>query len=137
MTVSLTFLYAMFAAISIGVNLGSQWLSNWIYGGGFHIPISMLVGTATGLVAKYFLDKRWVFRFQTSNARHEAKTFFLYTLMGGITTMIFWGMEALFQLLFGTDLMRYLGGLIGLVFGYFIKYMLDKRLVFVKKDSVV
>lgn len=127
----LSLLYAAFAAMSIFANLGSQWFSVRLYSGPYHIALSMLVGTAVGLIVKYILDKRWIFRYRTANASHEAKTFVLYTLMGGATTLIFWGMEAFFHWLFSSDAMRYVGGLLGLVIGYIIKYFLDKRLVFV------
>ena len=43
--------------------------------------------------------------------------------------------EFAFQLLFGTDGMRYLGGVVGLTVGYFIKYRLDKRFVFVDRAA--
>ncbi len=50
--------------------------------------------------------------------------------MGVVTTLIFWGFEMAFHLAFGTDGMRYLGGVIALLSGYVIKYRLDKRFVF-------
>lgn len=124
-------LYVLFAALSIAANLGSQWASNRLYAGPYHIALSMLAGTAVGLLVKYVLDKRWIFRFRTANASHEARTFVLYTLMGGATTLVFWGTEALFQWLWGSEAMRYAGGLLGLVAGYAIKYALDRRWVFV------
>jgi preprotein translocase subunit SecA len=40
-----------------------------------------------------------------------------------------------FDFLFGTKLMRYVGGVIGLAIGYAIKYQLDKRYVFVGDGS--
>ena len=48
-----------------------------------------------------------------------------------VTTLVFWGTEFAFHLAFQTDAMRYLGGVIGLVIGYAIKYQLDKRYVFI------
>lgn len=133
----LALLYTTFAGVSIAANLGSQWLSNQLYDGPYCIALSMLVGTGVGLVVKYVLDKRWIFRFQASSAQHEAKTFVLYSLMGVITTFVFWGMEVLFHWLFASEVMRYVGGLIGLVIGYIIKYMLDKHLVFINKKAIV
>lgn len=124
-------LYALFAALSIAMNLGSQWASNRLYAGPYHIALSMLVGTAVGLLVKYVLDKLWIFRFRPANASHEARTFVLYTLMGGATTLVFWGTEALFQWIWGSEVMRYLGALIGLIAGYAIKYVLDRKWVFV------
>ena len=66
---------------------------------------------------------------------HEGVKFFLYTCMGLVTTMIFWGTELSFEFLFHTRAMRYTGGLIGLVIGYIIKYHLDRHFVFVNGSA--
>jgi putative flippase GtrA len=50
--------------------------------------------------------------------------------MGIVTTIVFWGFEFSFHLLFETKEMRYLGGILGLAVGYLTKYHLDKRYVF-------
>ena len=76
------------------------------------------------------LDKRYIFRFQARDAKHDGRTFFLYSLMGLATTVLFWGCEFGFHYLFETREMRYLGGIIGLAIGYLTKYQLDKRYVF-------
>jgi putative flippase GtrA len=100
------------------------------YIGAFDIFISVVVGTAVGLVVKYILDKRYIFRCRARNAAHDGKMFVLYTLMGLVTTVIFWGFEFGFDHIFETKEMRYLGGIIGLAIGYLTKYHLDKRYVF-------
>lgn len=123
--------YAIFAIIAMAVNIVSQDLSLSAYGGDYAVLLSVMVGTLTGLVAKYYLDKRYIFRYVTKSAVHDGKTFFLYTLMGVVTTAIFWGFEFSFDHWFGTKSMRYAGGLLGLAIGYYIKYQLDKRFVFV------
>lgn len=133
MSVRLVALYAAFAAVAIAANIGSQWLVIRGYGGPASVAVSMLVGTATGLVVKYVLDKRWIFRFRADGRLHEARTFALYTVMGLTTTAIFWGVELGFHWAFGTELMRYVGGVIGLVIGYWIKYLLDAKYVFAKR----
>jgi putative flippase GtrA len=61
---------------------------------------------------------------------HDTQTFALYTIMGLLTTVVFWGFEWGFHWAFETKEMRYLGGVIGLAIGYLIKYHLDKRFVF-------
>jgi len=71
-----------------------------------------------------------VFEFQADNLAHDTRLFILYGFMGVFTTLIFWGVEWAFQVLFQTDAMRYVGGAIGLTVGSFIKYHLDKRFVF-------
>lgn len=126
----LSLLYAAFAALAIAVNIGTQMLCMRFYAGTGAIAVSMVAGTATGLVAKYLLDKRWIFAYQVSGPLHEARTFVLYTAMGVLTTLVFWGTEFAFERAFATDAMRYLGGVLGLVVGYVCKYLLDRRFVF-------
>ena len=123
-------LYALFAALSILVNIGTQAAAMALYRGPWAVPLSIAAGTATGLVAKYLLDKRWIFSWMARDRRDEAQTFALYTVMGLATTALFWGTELAFHRAFGTDAMRYLGGMLGLVAGYALKYRLDKRYVF-------
>ena len=121
-------LYALFCAVAIVVNIGSQALALQLWPAG--IWFSIIVGTGTGLVVKYLLDKRFIFRFKPQNVSHDSRTFVLYTLMGVVTTAVFWGFEYGFWHAFGTAQMRYLGGVIGLIIGYFAKYHLDKKFVF-------
>lgn len=52
--------------------------------------------------------------------------------LGILTTCVFWGMEIGFDFVFSTIHMRYAGAAIGLGLGYFFKYQLDKRYVFVE-----
>jgi len=129
-------LYAMFAALATAVNIGSQALVIWLYYGPYAVPLSILVGTAAGLPVKYVLEKLYIFSFESENLAHDSKMFALYSFMGVFTTALFWGVELAFHHLFGTDAMRYLGGVIGLSLGYIIKYHLDKRFVFVKRSAV-
>ncbi|MFV0680742.1 GtrA family protein [Ottowia sp.] len=121
-------LYVLFCAVAIGVNIGSQALTLQLWPSG--IWWSIIVGTATGLVVKYVLDKRFIFRFSPQNVKHDGTTFVLYTLMGVATTAIFWGFEYGAWLIFETASARYLGGVAGLVIGYLAKYHLDKMFVF-------
>jgi putative flippase GtrA len=126
----LTLTYALLAIIATLGNIGAQELCGRLYDGVAHVMVSVLVGTAAGLVLKYILDKRYIFRFKAQSAAHDGKTFVLYTVMGLATTVIFWGFEFGFDLLFESKSMRYLGGVIGLAIGYLTKYQLDKRYVF-------
>ena len=96
--------------------------------------LSMLIGTGVGLVTKYILDKRYIFIFKAENLAHGGKLFFLYCVMGIVTTTLFWIIEYGFHWIFATELMRYIGGAIGLIMGYLIKYRLDKQFVFVNKN---
>ena len=122
--------YLIFALIATAVNIAAQDIVIRNYIGAFDILISVVVGTGVGLVIKYILDKRYIFRFRARDAVHDGKTFILYTLMGLATTVIFWGFEFSFDYIFETKEMRYLGGIIGLNIGYLTKYSLDKRFVF-------
>jgi putative flippase GtrA len=124
-------LYTLFAVLSTAINIGSQMLSIWIYKGPLSVEISILVGTAMGLPLRYFLEKRYIFNFTSKNLVHDGKLFVFYSAMGVITTLIFWGTEYAFHLVYDTDLMRYLGGIIGLSIGFYVKYQLDKKYVFV------
>lgn len=129
-------LYTLFAAIATAANLLSQFLCIRMYSGPRAIEVSILVGTAVGLPLKYALEKRYIFRFSTTDLAHDSRLFLLYSAMGLATTCVFWGTEYLFHLVFVTELMRYVGGAIGLTVGYYIKYRLDKRFVFVNRSRV-
>lgn len=122
--------YAFLVFIATAVNIGSQDLFIRLYSGPFAILGSLVVGTGAGLVVKYILDKRFIFRFRARDVVHDGQTFVLYTVMGVATTAIFWGFELGFHAIFATREMRYLGGVLGLAVGYLIKYQLDKRYVF-------
>jgi putative flippase GtrA len=122
--------YAVFAIIATIANIAAQDITIHIYAGVYSILLSVAVGTAAGLVIKYVLDKRYIFRFQTRNISHNSKVFVLYTFMGIVTTMIFWFFEFGFNHFFQTKEMRYFGGIIGLAIGYIVKYRLDRRFVF-------
>jgi putative flippase GtrA len=122
--------YFIFALIATAANIGAQDLFIRTYGGVFDILASVVVGTGVGLVVKYILDKRYIFRFRAHSVVHDSQTFALYSVMGLVTTVIFWGFEFVFHHIFETKEMRYLGGIIGLAIGYLTKYHLDKRYVF-------
>jgi putative flippase GtrA len=128
-------LYTLFAVLSTSINIGSQMLSIWIYKGLLSVEISILVGTAMGLPLRYFLEKRYIFNFTSKSLVHDGKLFFFYSAMGVITTLIFWGTEYAFHLIYETDIMRYIGGIIGLSIGFYVKYQLDKKYVFVNNSN--
>jgi len=131
----LVFNYTLFAIFSTVANILSQDVSIQIYAGAYAVYLSMIVGTAIGLIVKYVLDKKFIFRFQVRNVVHDSQTFMLYTVMGVVTTVIFWGFELGFDYVFGSKEMRYLGAVLGLGIGYVIKYQLDKRFVFVGREA--
>ena len=128
--------YAAFAALATVANLGAQRVVLAV--GEAVAPgheaaafaAAVFVGTGVGLVLKYVLDKRWIFADATTGAAAQGAQFALYTVMGLVTTAIFWGTETAFWLIWGTDAMRELGAVLGLAVGYVVKYHLDRRLVF-------
>ena len=129
-SIKLTLLYITFAIIATISNILAQELSTYLYFGRFYILISIIFGTGVGLVVKYILDKKYIFKYKTQNTKQDGKLFVLYTIMGVFTTVIFWGFEFGFDYFFETKEMRYLGGVIGLMIGYICKYYLDKKFVF-------
>ncbi|HCF2340210.1 GtrA family protein [Pseudomonas paraeruginosa] len=131
----LALIYTLLAAIATICNIGAQELSTRLYFGPYAMALSIMIGTAVGLLVKYALDKRYIFRFKANNLSHDSQTFLLYALMGVFTTAIFWGFEFTFDHLFDSKEMRYLGGVIGLAVGYFAKYKLDRRFVFGMADN--
>ena len=127
-------LYCLFAIFSMLVNICSQLISIFLYQGIYMIEVSILIGTLMGLPLRYLLEKRYIFSYQSKNIRHDGELFILYVLMGIITTIIFWVTEYTFHKLFDNAFLRYLGGFIGLSIGFYIKYRLDKKFVFVKTN---
>ena len=122
--------YSLFAVIATVFNILFQDIVVRLIDGRHGLVLSVLAGTAAGLVVKYWLDKQYIFNYQTRSLSHNSQTFMLYTVMGLLTTVIFWGFEAAFHFIFATKEMRYAGGILGLAIGYYIKYQLDKRFVF-------
>lgn len=126
----LALVYLLLAVIATLCNLAAQDLVSRWYGGPGDLWFAMAMGTGTGLVVKYLLDKRYIFSFRASNLAHEGYIFFLYTMVGIGTTLLFWCVEFAFDYLLHTRSARYTGATLGLALGYLIKYRLDKRFVF-------
>lgn len=122
--------YAGFAVIATIANLAAQRLV--LLGGDSTALFMAAIGTGTivGLVIKYVLDKRWIFMDTETGAAAHGRKFGLYAVMGILTTVIFWGTETAFWVVWQTDLMRETGAIIGLSIGYVVKYNLDRRFVF-------
>ena len=122
--------YTILARVAIITNLFSQDLTSRLVTGHVGFVLSLTVGTATGLLIKFWLDKRYIFHFQARSISHDSGTFLLYAMTGLVTTAIFWGFEIAFRLYFSSIMLGYAGGALGLVLGYRVKYALDKRYVF-------
>jgi len=126
--------YFLFAVISTVLNLLSQYFSFLIYVDFGSLYVAMTIGSFVGLVSKYFLDKKYIFHHAPKN-NINVKIFTLYVLTGVITTAIFWGTEIGFDVIFKSEVAKYVGAIIGLGIGYIAKYFLDKKYVF--KECVV
>ncbi len=127
--------YILFAVIATAVNLSTQYPFFKWFSGHWVLYVAMMVGTLTGLVTKYLLDKRWIFYYTPSSKADNISKFGLYSLVGVFTTIIFWGSEILFYHLFTFPNAQLWGGAFGLSIGYICKYVLDKKFVFSKKTA--
>ncbi|MEP1144739.1 MAG: GtrA family protein [Henriciella sp.] len=125
--------YWLAAVLAILINIGSQWAFVMTFGQSDTMVItSVLVGTITGFLAKYILDKVLVFEVAFEASGEEVRQFFFYGVTGVITTLIFWGTELGFHIAFEQEVMRYVGGVVGLCVGYCLKFVLDSMFVFRK-----
>ena len=123
--------YAAFASVATGVNVATQYVSSTLYTGPHELYAAIAAGTLAGLVAKYVLDRRWIFHVPpVQRLRGHALGFTLYSLTGVLTTGIFWGTELIFVALGDAPWLRYAGAILGLAVGYTVKYRLDRRFVF-------
>lgn len=125
--------YAFFAILATMVNIGTQYLTLQLCNIDYCLYAAMAMGTLTGLLVKYILDKKYIFYFEIKSFREDTNKFFLYSFMGGITTIIFWGTELFFNAFFNGDTAKYMGAVIGLSIGYTTKYLLDRKFVFARR----
>ena len=126
---TLSIIYVLFAILAMGINIGAQYISLIIYSGQYSLYLAMAWGTLSGLIVKYILDKKYIFQVRTKDIKEDTAKFILYSLMGVLTTIIFWGFELAFNSL-SFESAKYYGAVIGLSIGYIIKYQLDKRFTF-------
>ncbi|MGJ0309413.1 GtrA family protein [Aliarcobacter cryaerophilus] len=127
--------YSLFALIATFINLFTQFISLAIYSQNFSLYIAMFFGTLTGLIAKYILDKKYIFYYVVKDKKEDSQKFILYSIMGVFTTLIFWGFEIGFDYIFDSEIAKYIGAIIGLSIGYITKYFLDKKFVFTKGEQ--
>ncbi len=133
--IKLALKYILFAVISVSVNLCVQRINGQIYSGRWSLYTGILSGTGSGLLVKYYLDKRYIFYYSVRKRVWEMKVFIIYTVTGVVTTSIFWGFEIAFHFIFPRNGSEYIGAVIGLSIGYTVKYFLDKKFVFRNQDS--
>lgn len=94
------------------------------------IMVSIAAGTPVGFLVKYLLDKHWVFLDPYDSHITELRKLVLYGIFGVGTTLLFWAVELSFWHIWGTTEAKYIGAAIGLVLGYWTKYVLDNKWVF-------
>lgn len=121
--------YTFFVIIATIANILCQDATNRFYHAQHDLYLSMNSGTLVGLAVKYLMDKKYIFSFKSKSLLQDGQKFILYSSMGIVTTF-FGGGEMAFDYSFKTIAMRYTGAVIGLSFGYLMKYQLDKRFVF-------
>ena len=122
--------YAAFAGIATLLNLAVQRFVLAWGTGAVLFALALCAGTGTGLLAKYLLDKTWIFDDRSTGAKIHGTRFARYTVTGVFTTAIFLTMETSFWLVGKTHFWREIGAVLGLTVGYVIKYQLDSRFVF-------
>lgn len=124
--------YVLFAVIAGVTNLGAQAVVFAI--APFEpLALSILTGTGAGFVAKYLLDKHWIFFDGYHGPSKEARKIFLYGAFSVAMTLIFWGFEIGFLTVWETNFAKYAGAVVGLVIGNFLKYRLDRAFTFKKQ----
>ena len=124
------FLYSIFAIIATLSNLYTQRLILSISKTNLFFILAIFSGTLVGLLVKFFLDKKFIFFKKNKKYKNNSVIFSLYSLMGIISTSIFWGTESIFWIIWGNEKMREIGAILGLTLGYIVKYKLDKYYVF-------
>ncbi len=94
--------------------------------------IKIFSATLIAFVFKYCVDKIIIFKINNDSAINSNSTMILlYTVFAVFTTLIFWTTQLLFRLYIGYE---YLGMIIGLAIGYTIKFLLDRKYVFVREN---
>jgi len=121
--------YVLFAVLATVANLAAQEFVVRISPIA-PLPLSILTGTAVGFILKYLLDKKWVFDDRYGGHRQELRKVALYGAFSVFTTLVFWGFEVAFWMIWHTDISKYSGAVLGLAVGYVAKFVLDKTFVF-------
>ena len=125
--------YVIFSLVATTVNLLTQKIIFSTINQEVTLYLAMVSGTLAGLIVKYVLDKKWIFKFAPVSKKEDLATFFLYTCAGIFTTFVFIVFEMTFYYFFDFEGAQYVGGAIGLSLGYTLKYFLDKKYVFTKE----
>ena len=124
--------YALFAALSTAINLGTQHMIVLVLSG--RVPNTLAVsigcGTIAGFVSKYLFDKHLIFFDHSRTRVDETRKVALYGGFSILTTLVFWSAEVGAYSVFGTQTAKYAGAVVGLAVGYGSKFLLDRRFTF-------
>ena len=124
--------YVLFAVLATVANLAAQELVIRLTA---PLALSIAAGTGVGFAVKYVLDKKWIFYDAFTSHRDEARKISLYGLFSVFTTLVFWGFEVAFWMIWHTDLAKYTGAVLGLAIGYAMKFALDQTFVFRERSA--
>jgi putative flippase GtrA len=126
--------YVIFAVLATLANLATQEIVLRLAPVS-SLTLSILMGTAAGFILKYVLDKKWVFEDNYSGHRQELQKITLYGAFSVLTTLVFWGFEVTFWMIWQTDFAKYTGAVLGLAIGYIAKFALDRTFVFKERQA--
>ena len=127
-------MYLFFVLMSILLNTSIQHFIFTIFGRNKDIILmSMIVSIAIIFLFKYYVDKKYVFKYETTK-KVDKKSFSLYFIFSILTTIIFFITEASFSLFLDIDNKEELGAITGLIIGYILKYILDNKITFKKEE---
>ena len=131
---SIAIRYVLFAVIATVANLAAQEVVIRL-GPPAALTLSIAAGTVVGFAVKYVLDKKWIFFDRFTSHRDEARKLTLYGLFSIVTTLVFWGFEVAFWMIWRTDLAKYAGAVLGLAIGYTAKFALDQAFTFRERSA--
>lgn len=110
---------------SIVINIFTQTFELWFF-------MCLGLGTFIGFIFKFIVDKFIVFEEKELILEQTTRQATKYLFFAIFTTIIFWGTETLFQILWDAYV---LGAIIGLTIGYTIKFVLDSKFVFGQENN--
>lgn len=122
--------YSLFALLATVANFLGQSIVLQLTPTPHGIVVSILSGTLVGFAVKYVLDKKFIFFDNFGSTTKEGVKVILYGVTAIFTTLIFWSFELGAFAVWHNSFAKYAGGAAGLSIGYFAKYLLDRRFVF-------
>jgi putative flippase GtrA len=121
--------YVLAAAAATVLNIAAQEITRKAFSEDALLA-SLSAGTAIGFIAKYLLDKEFVFADPYTGPSGESRKLILSLLFSVATTLLFWATEVIFWLVWQTQESKYAGAALGLAIGYGAKFVLDRAFVF-------